>query len=220
MYMATQPPLPGMGKDAILGKKKKSFAQPALPGLGNAAVKNLRVKATKPEIEIAKEKPAKKNTLKKELVEGNRPMFMTAGEIVKHANLADAGMYNNTWLGDDKPESQVNKEKYVMSKKLKESKTGTLNNSHTRKDYQHGWAVHNGAQVRVSELPSLHEHLSEQGFHGSFPLLETTAALSKLGSHNRPITLRGINVFEGHHRLAAMRNINPKQFMAIDWQKH
>jgi len=194
--------------------------QPTLPGFGNAAVKKLRVKPAQPETKVAKEKPAKKKSLKQELVEGNRPMFMTAGEVVKNANLADAGMYNHTWLGDDKPESQVNKEKYVMEKKLKESKTGTLRNSHTRKEYQSGWAIHNGEEVRSSSLPSLHESISSTGFHGSFPLLETTAALSKLGSHNRPITLRGINVFEGHHRLAAMRNINPKQFMSIDWQKH
>lgn len=194
--------------------------QLSLPGFGTAAVKKLRVKPTKPEPEVAKEKPTKKKTLKQELVEGNRPMFMTAGEVVKHANLSDAGFWNSTWVGDDKPESQVNKEKYVMSKKLKESKTGTFRNSHLRKEYQRDWAIHNGEEVRTSSLPSLHEHISATGFHGSFPLLETTAALSKLGNNNRPVTLRGINVYEGHHRLAAMRNINPKQFMAIDWQKH
>ena len=32
MTMATQPPLPGMGKDAVRGKKKKS-TQPTLPGM-------------------------------------------------------------------------------------------------------------------------------------------------------------------------------------------
>jgi hypothetical protein len=194
--------------------------QPSLPGFSSASVKKLRQKPAKPETEVAKEKPAKKKGLKQELVEGNRPMFMTAGEVVKHANLADAGMYNQNYIGDEKPQSQVNKEKYVMARKLKESKTGTLRNSHTRKEHQSGWAIHNGEEVRSSSLPSLHENISKEGFKGSFPLLESTAALYKLGTNNRPVTLRSMNVYEGHHRLAAMRNINPKQFMAIDWQQH
>ena len=216
--MSTQPPLPGMGRDAVRGKKK-TLKQPTLPGFGNAGVKSMRVSKPVSETPVAKEQLAKKRTLGQELVKGNRPMFMTAGEVVKHANLGDAGMRNETWIGDSKPQTQVNKEKYVMSKKLKESKTGTLRNSHTRKEYQSGWAIHNGEQVRSSSLPSLHENISQEGFKGSFPLLEEKAALSKLGSNNRPITLRSLNVFEGHHRLAAMRNINPKQFMAIDWHQ-
>jgi hypothetical protein len=205
-----------MGRDAIRGKKKP-FKQPTLPGLSNASVKGMRVSPPVSETLAERKKPENKKTLKQELVEGNRPMFMTASEIIKHANLHDAGMRNNTWLGDEKPESQVNKEKYVMAKKLKESKTGTFKNSHTRREYQSGSATYEGKGVPKSELPSLHEHLSEKGFQGSFPLLESTAALTKLGRNERPITLRGLNVFEGHHRLAAMRNINPKQFMAINW---
>ena len=216
--MSTQPPLPGMGRDAVKGKKK-TLKQPTLPGFSNASVKSMRVSKPVSETPVAKKQPAKKRTLGQELVEGNRPIFMTAGEVVKHANLGDAGMRNETWIGDSNPQTQVNKEKYVMSKKLKESKTGTLRNSHTRKEHQSGWAIHDGKEVRSSDLPSLHENIATEGFKGSFPLLEGTAALSKLGSHNRPITLRSLNVFEGHHRLAAMRNLNPKQFIPIDWQK-
>jgi len=215
--MSTQPPLPGMGKDAIKGRKK-TLKQPTLPGFSNASLKGMRVSKPVSETPAEKKKAPKKKTLKNDLVEGNRPMFMTAGEIVKHANLGDAGMRNETWIGDEKSPSQVNKEKYVMFKKLKESKTGTIRNSHTRKEYQSGWAIHNGQEVRSSELPSLHENISQEGFKGSFPILEGTASLTKLGSNKRPITLRSLNVYEGHHRLAAMRNVNPKQFMSIDWQ--
>ena len=214
--MSTHPPLPGMGRAAVRGKKK-TLKQPTLPGFSNASVKGMRTSKPVSETPVKKEQPAKKRTFEQELIEGNRPIFMTSSEVTKHANLNDAGYRNETAVGDKKSKKQANQEKYVMARKLKESKTGTVRTSHTPREQQSGWTVHNGEEVRTSSLPSLHEEISKKGFKGSFPLLEAHAKVGMLGHSGNNKNF--INVWEGHHRLATMRNINPKQFMAIDWHQ-
>ena len=181
-----------------------------LPGMD----KIKREKKPKPEKTYKKRKP-RYDKLGGELVAGNRPMFMTAGEIVKHANLSDAGMYNRTWIPERKDSYQLSKEKYVMAEKLKESKTGTASNSHTPKRYQ--GAYDRFGSWRPSQEESLHESIARKGLTSPIDLIENEASFSTLGSNK--YTLRhSINLGEGHHRVAAMRNINPKQFIAINWE--
>ena len=68
--MATQPPLPGMGKDAVRGKKKKS-TQPTLPGMQKME------RSFVPKSDEPKAKKSKTG-LGEEIRQGNLPMFMTA----------------------------------------------------------------------------------------------------------------------------------------------
>lgn len=181
-----------------------------LPGMGDIK----REKKPKPKPEVTYRKP-RKDKLHEELSAGNRPMFMTAGEIVKHANLTDAGMRNNTWLPDKKDSYQLSSEKNMMAKKLTEAKTGTARNSHTPKRYQ-GEYDRFGAW-KPSQEESLHESIARQGLTSPIDLIENEASFSRLGS-NKYETRHSINLYEGHHRVAAMRNINPKQFIAINWE--
>jgi len=161
---------------------------------------------------------AKKDKLRGEMLAGNRPMFMTAGEIVRLGNLSDAGFKNDAPLHLPKSNRQKNAEKYVMSKKLAESKTGTVRSSHTRREYQDGWTIVDGKETRISSLPSLHESIAKEGFKGSFPLEEYNAKEYSLSDQSKPgKNITYLNVFEGHHRLAAMKNLHPKQFMPIKW---
>ena len=182
-----------------------------LPGMD----KIKREKKPKPEVAEVKERKPRTNKLHEELSAGNRPMFMTAGEIVKHANLSDADAYNATWLPDKKSKVQVADEKYVMAQKLRESKTGTASNSHILKRYQ--GAYDRFGSWRPSQQESLHESISRQGLRLPIDLIENEAAFSKIGS-NTSTRRYSINLGEGHHRVAAMRNINPKQFIAINWE--
>ena len=173
-----------------------------------------REKKPKPEV-IDKGRKPRTDKLHEELSAGNRPMFMTAGEIIKHANLMDAGMRNNTWLPDKKDPEQLSSEKYVMAKKLTESKTGTARNSHTPKRYQGEYDRY--GSWRPSQEESLHESILRQGLTSPIDLWENEAAFSNIGSH-KSTRRYSINLHEGHHRVAAMRNINPKQFIAINWE--
>ena len=174
-----------------------------------------REKKPKPEVAEVKYRKPRTDKLHEELSAGNRPMFMTAGEITKHANLMDAGTWNRTWLPDKKDSEQLSAEKYVMAKKLKESKTGTASNSHLLKRYQ--GAYDRFGSWRPSQEESLHESIARQGLTSPIDLWEHEAAFSNIGS---PKSTRrySINLHEGHHRVAAMRNINPKQFIAINWE--
>jgi hypothetical protein len=115
-------------------------------------------------------------------------------------------------LGHEKGHQQLRAEKRVLARKLRESKTGTLENSHTRRENQTGWHIRDGQEVRASELPSLHESLAKEGFKGSFPLLE-----SRFPDHHDGEKRIAINVWQGHHRLAATRNLNPQQFLPVEW---
>lgn len=158
-----------------------SAKQLKFPGMGKVQ----RVKTEKP-------KPVKerKSKLSQELQAGNRPMFMTAGEVIKHANLTDAG--TATWIdaGDKKTPRQVSRERRLMEQKLKESKTGTMFDSHRRR-YEN------------QDIPSLYESIAKRGLEGSLTL------------HNSYAT--ALDLYQGHHRLAAMRNLHPKQFIPIEY---
>jgi len=126
---------------------------------------------------------AKKNNLGKELAEGNRPMFMTAGEIVKHISLNDSNTLVGVSYGEEKSPDLKSRDNNTLRKKLRQSKSSTDSNAH-------------GA--------GLHESIKTQGFKGRFNITD-------YGHEGR--------LFEGHHRLAAQRNLNPKQFNSINWVK-
>ncbi len=126
---------------------------------------------------------AKKDNLGKELAEGNRPMFMTAGEIVKHVSLNDSNTRVGVTFGEEKSPDLKNRDSNTLRKKLRQSKSSADSNAH-------------GA--------GLYESIKNQGFKGRFNITD-------YGHEGR--------LFEGHHRLAAQRNINPKQFNSINWVK-
>jgi len=126
---------------------------------------------------------AKKDNLGKELAEGNRPMFMTAGEIVKHINLNDSSQRYGVNFGEDKSPDLKSRDKTTMRRKLRQSRSSADSNAH-------------GA--------GLYESIKTQGFKGRFNIIDH-------GHEGR--------LFEGHHRLAAQRNLNPKQFNSINWVK-
>lgn len=188
-------------------------------------------KRVKPEVEKPTssgkylDKFVQKDKLRSEMVAGQRPMFMTAPEILRLGNLSDAGYRNDAPLHLPKSNRQKNAEKYVMDKKLEESKTGTIRNSHIRKEFQHVWpsdgslVKSDGTSAKMpSNLPSLHESIAKEGFKGSFPLEQTYAKEYSLSDQSKPgKNITYLNVFEGHHRLAAMKNLHPKQFMPIQW---
>ena len=203
MTMATQPPLPGMGKDAVRGKKKKS-TQPTLPGMKKME------RSFVPKSDEPKAKKSKTG-LGEELRQGNLPMFMTAGEQIKHFDLGDAGMAR-TMTQNGKSDYRKRREKGLMARKLRESKTGSMYNS---------WE-----KAARPGVISLHDSIAEHGFDQSQGSVHVTAG--------RPATLTGWRdpakkypkdlstsndtlpeVINGHHRLAAMRNLHPKQFMSV-----
>lgn len=124
---------------------------------------------------------AKKNNLGKELAEGNRPMFMTAGEIVKHINLNDSSTRVGVAFGEEKSPDLKSRDSNTLRRKLRQSRSSADSNAH-------------GA--------GLHESIKTQGFKGRFNIVD-------YGHEGR--------MFEGHHRLAAQRNLNPKQFNSINW---
>jgi len=126
---------------------------------------------------------AKKDNLGKELAEGNRPMFMTAGEIVKHINLNDSSQRYGVNFDEDKSPDLKSRDKTTMRRKLRQSRSSADSNAH-------------GA--------GLYESIKTQGFKGRFNIIDH-------GHEGR--------LFEGHHRLAAQRNLNPKQFNSINWVK-
>lgn len=124
---------------------------------------------------------AKKDNLGKELAEGNRPMFMTAGEIVKHINLNDSSQRHSTVFGEDKEAWLKDRDKTTLRRKLRQSRSSPDSKLH-------------GA--------GLHESIKNKGFKGRFTIVD-------YGHEGR--------FFEGHHRLATQRNLNPKQFNSINW---
>lgn len=193
----------------------KKAKQLALPGM--QAPKRVKKEVEKPTSSGKfTDKLLEKDKLRGEMVAGNRPMFMTASEIVRLSNLGDAGYRSEAPLERPKTERQKSREQNLLTKKLKESKTGTTLSSHSKREHQDGWTIEDGKEMRVSELPSLHESIAKEGFKGSFPLLWNR---HKRGPIGEPGTTENyLNVFEGHHRLAAMRNLHPKQFMPIKWR--
>jgi len=126
---------------------------------------------------------AKKDNLGKELAEGNRPMFMTAGEIVKHVSLNDSNTRVGVTFGEEKSPDLKSRDNATLRKKLRQSRSSADSNAH-------------GA--------GLHQSIKTQGFKGRFNITD-------YGHEAR--------LFEGHHRLAAQRNLNPKQFNSINWVK-
>jgi hypothetical protein len=123
------------------------------------------------------------SNLGKELAEGNRPMFMTAGEIVKHVSLNDSSQFTGGTFGKDKAPALKLSDKTTMRRKLRQSRSSADSTAH-------------GA--------GLHESIKNQGFKGSFNIID-------FGHEGRLI--------QGHHRLAVQRNLNPKQFNSINWVK-
>jgi hypothetical protein len=202
-----QPPLPGMGRAAVKraalnkGPKKPPAKQPTLPGLGKVT----RVQPPKPEGPVEKpvraKAPTAKEKLRAELTAGNIPMFMTAKEITTHLDLGDAGGAI-TPRGEEKSSQRKRRESNMMQRKLQESRTGTSYNAHVKKEYQ-GQTFHDGKWMDATESPSLHESLSELGYKGS--------PLPVVAYRNNGILVNG------HHRVAAMRNINPKQFLPVSF---
>lgn len=127
---------------------------------------------------------AAEDKLRKELAEGNRPMFMTAGEIVKNINLNDSGpRTGNTRFGEDKPEYLKSLDRTTLRRKLRQSRSSAGSDAH-------------GA--------GLYESIKTQGFKGGFNITDYGY---------------GGRLFEGHHRLAVQKNLNPKQFNSINWLK-
>jgi hypothetical protein len=187
----------------------KRARQMALPGM----------ESLRPAKEAPRKAPkARRDVLAEELTAGNRPMFMTGGEIIKHANLGDAGMWMNTPAGKKKPPYQKQKESGVMLTKLKESKTGTYWNSHVHRSVQYKRdAEGRSTDVRVTDEPTLHESLSTEGLKSPINLWENRVSYGRIGEHQRKME-DFISLDEGHHRVAAMRNINPKQFLSINWE--
>lgn len=216
--MARQLPLPGMSRAKILGKDKEP-RQLTFRGMGK--MKKTKVAPTKEpkqeEVKVKKERAPRQDKLRSEMASGNRPMFMTPSEITRIANLGDAGHRNASSIAGGKSSGQKSREQNLLTKKLRESKTGTISSSHTKAEYQDGWTIHNGQEVRRSSLPSLHESIATEGFKGSFPLEETTMAIGPIGKPGK--IERYLNVYEGHHRLAALRNLNKNQFVPIEYHK-
>lgn len=122
----------------------------------------------------------KKSNLGKELAEGNRPMFMSANEIVEHIALNDSSDRTVNY-GEEKSTNLKSRDKTVLRTKLNESKRNAISGVH-------------GA--------GLYKSIKDKGFEGRFNIVD-------YGHEGR--------IFEGHHRLAAQKNLNPQQFNAINW---
>jgi len=190
-----QPPLPGMGRDAILGKKRSVNLQPTLPGMGKVE----RVSAPKEKVS----KP--KTGLGEEIRQGNLPMVMTAPEIIKHYDLGDAP-YPPSKTSEGKTTERRAEEKKLMARKLRESKTGAEYNSHYPKDPS-------------NSTPTLHESIANKGYVPDANPRENIriSAGDFYGMTGNMSNAQLPRVMDGHHRLAALRNLHPKQFLPINY---
>jgi hypothetical protein len=184
-----------MGRDAILGKERSVNLQPTLPGMGKVE----RVSAPKEKVS----KP--KKGLGEEIRQGNLPMFMTAPEIIKHYDLNDAGG-SSSKTSEGKTTERRAKEKKLMARKLRESKTGAENDSHSPKDPN-------------NSTPTLHESIAKKGYVPDADPEEniTISAGDYYGTPGNMSNAKLPKVLDGHHRLAALRNLHPKQFLPIDY---
>ena len=127
---------------------------------------------------------AKKSRLSKDLAAGNLPLpgMMTAGEVIEHFHLGDAGRIGKqTPVGQPKGSLQKQRDEDTMAYKLQDSK-------HPQS--------HDGTT-------SLYDSVAKKGSQSP---VEVAA-----GPFDRPI------VFDGHHRLAITRHLNPKQFINFDY---
>ena len=61
-------------------------------------------------------------SLAQHLKNGQLPMFMTAGEILKHTDLGDASVLSTTPVGQKKAQFRVDEEKSTLEYKLREAK--------------------------------------------------------------------------------------------------
>lgn len=188
---ATQPPLPGMGRDAILGKKRVKNLQPTLPGMS----KMQKQKAKAEEQAPVEDKKPKKSSLRSELASGNRPMFMTPREIAANVNMGDAGMTWSAHLGQEKSRGQKSTESLLLQKKLRQSKSNPSYSSHWKDSHYTG--------------PTLHESLKDEGFQGTFNIAEGTNGTNSVY----------MSINDQHHRLAALRNLSPNQFIPVKFNK-
>jgi hypothetical protein len=189
----------------------KKATQPTLPGMGPVK----RVRKPVDETTVEPKPKGRKNKLGEELKAGNRPMFMTAGEIIRHSNLTDTGEWYGQHAGEPKSPEQKADEKGLMAKKLRESKTGTYFNSHLKKEYQ-----------RVSDtVPSLHEKIKEEGYDTDEPITIQEDAFPQSKWNDRGYLERTgptkytFSLYDGHHRMAAQRNLNPKQFLPVNFKE-
>jgi len=190
-----QPPLPGMGKDAIKGKKKPSVTQPKLPGMGTMK----RTKAAKPETPVEKPARAKKLSsmakLGQEMDQGHLPMYMTAKEMTTHLDMGDAPIALETPFRGKKNALRKRVENRTMNKKLNEARVGKAMNAHS-------------ARWNDSD-PTFMDSLKEKGYDynegGSFPI-------SMRGGSKGIMT-------NGHHRVAALRHLNSQQFLPLRWNR-
>lgn len=156
-----------------------------------------------------KERKPRVDKLREEMSQGNVPMFMSPNEVVRLAGLRDAP--NHTYFSVDEHKESWDKsaDRTLLKHKLEEAKTGTSENSHREASKQKDeWTIRDGKEMRMSELPSLYDSIKNEGFKGSFPLHHS----NKIYGNENYVT-----VFQGHHRLAVMKHLNPKQFMPIDW---
>jgi len=130
---------------------------------------------------------AAQDNLSKQLFAGQRPMFMTASEIVKHANLSDAGNWgdDSTPVGTKKPADRKRREKNTLQQKLRESKVRTM------------------GRPGDNPNPTLYESIKEEG---------VKTPVKMMSHHDKSLTLH-----DGHHRIAAQRNINRKSLIPISW---
>jgi len=137
--------------------------------------------------------------LEEELKAGNRPLFMTAGEIMKHANLGDA--WNHLEPLGEKSDEQKAREATVMRQKTQEAKVGGVNNSH---------------KPAFPGNPTLADSIREKGYEGA-PIQISDHTLFH-GTEEKPEIKHSLFVKEGHHRLAAMKLLHPQQFIPVNWR--
>jgi uncharacterized protein YdhG (YjbR/CyaY superfamily) len=190
-----------MGKDAIKGKKKKpSVTQPTLPGMGSVK----RVKPAKPETPVEAPAQVKKKTgLGEEIKQGYLPMFMTPGEMINHFTLADAAA-GPSKTAEGKSDLVKQKEKSMMARKLRESKTGSVYNSHRR---------------ALPGVPTLHQSIAENGFDHTTSFIKVNSQGARVPRYGGPLDNTFLpEVVDGHHRLAALRNLNPNQFIPVRYR--
>ena len=193
-----QPPLPGMGRDATLGKKRSVNLQPMLPGMGKVE----RVSAPKEKVS----KP--KTGLGEEIRQGNLPMIMTAPEVIKHYDLGDVPYHPATLTSEGKTNARRAKEKKLMARKLRESKTGPTDNSHYPKHPD-------------DTSDTMHEGIARLGYvHNEYDPKENIIVSAGNFFSAKPNNMSNEflpRVLNGHHRLAALRNLHPKQFIPIEY---
>lgn len=145
------------------------------------------------------------------LSQGNLPLFMTPTDIVKHVNLVDSG-YERTGLGNKDLEQRLAEEDTLNYKLQEAKKPHTVYNAHG--EHTAGDIVldqdstSNNIVYRDIEenTPSLYESLVSEG-------MKTPLSID-IDHRFGP---RRMNLVNGHHRLAALRNLNPDQFLNINW---